>query len=720
MYRFTKLAQCLMLLIFMWGCEMFAQVPGIPGTIAYLKNNQTELHLTEADGNNDRVIWTNPFNFSPFLTGSIDWRPDGQELAFASGHELMSSIYYDDIWAIKPDGSGLRRVTNAPKQSDLVNMPKGSVTVTVMNSVLNTNNIFFLYIDGADSAFQFVLNPGFQVDITMHNVADFGNGWIQRIVVFDASKIWLHSTGVDVQVGQTVTVTTPLNITASGGGNFTALKPKWRHDSSQIAYLLAGNIPQVIDANPPFLNVGGDVFQSGTFFLSTWDWSPVNDDFLVNDAFGSGIYKTQGTTGNTTLLVPGDTASIYGVEWMPDASGFVYSMSGGFQTYANLFHYRISDGQITQLTHFTTSDQIVADDPTVSPDGQWIAYTKIINGNPIQTEIWVLKIDGSQTWRLATDAVFPAWGPGTVNPPPTGGVQIRNFDPQNSQQIVVGAQNGFVHGTNNYHDAAKGTALTLPAGQNSGKISEVKVWFGYKKDGLTNETYTLEIYNGDANSGPTGPPLHSQTFQMANINADADPNTPSDATVHTLSSPVTVGQHFFVVINFGSYSVNLEDAVSIAATQAQGQRIAEDWELWSDGTWHNMSDAWTGNGTPGSGTDGWYMWIEATAQPVTGIEDGSRPGLAEDFELAQNYPNPFNPETTIRFALPQSGKVSLKIYNIAGQLVKTLVDGSLSAGAHQVRWDATSNSGQRVASGVYLYALQHGERRQTRKMMLIR
>jgi hypothetical protein len=98
------------------------------------------------------------------------------------------------------------------------------------------------------------------------------------------------------------------------------------------------------------------------------------------------------------------------------------------------------------------------------------------------------------------------------------------------------------------------------------------------------------------------------------------------------------------------------------------------------------------------------------------------------YELAQNYPNPFsqiprfagNPSTTIRFALPEAGEVSLKIYDVTGQLVQTLVDGVVEAGRHQVVWDGTNQHGVQVASGVYFYQLRAGEFKQVRKMSLLR
>ena len=87
----------------------------------------------------------------------------------------------------------------------------------------------------------------------------------------------------------------------------------------------------------------------------------------------------------------------------------------------------------------------------------------------------------------------------------------------------------------------------------------------------------------------------------------------------------------------------------------------------------------------------------------------------ETFKLDQNYPNPFNPGTTIRFVLPESQKVLLQIYNIRGQLVETLLDGYLPDGIHQCDWDAGD-----LPSGTYFYQLLSGERKEIRKMVLMR
>lgn len=93
----------------------------------------------------------------------------------------------------------------------------------------------------------------------------------------------------------------------------------------------------------------------------------------------------------------------------------------------------------------------------------------------------------------------------------------------------------------------------------------------------------------------------------------------------------------------------------------------------------------------------------------------------EDYELAQNYPNPFNPTTNIAFTLPLDKNVSLKIYNSLGQEVRTLVDNQAYAtGSHTIQWNAKDNSGNPVASGIYVYKLVFGNFSKTKTMTLVR
>ncbi len=102
---------------------------------------------------------------------------------------------------------------------------------------------------------------------------------------------------------------------------------------------------------------------------------------------------------------------------------------------------------------------------------------------------------------------------------------------------------------------------------------------------------------------------------------------------------------------------------------------------------------------------------------VTGANIPSTP---ETFALGQNYPNPFNPATRIDFDLPAEAEVSLRIYNVKGEMVKTLVNGEMTAGRKSVTWDGTDTGGSSAASGVYFYRITAGEFEKTRKMILMR
>ena len=99
--------------------------------------------------------------------------------------------------------------------------------------------------------------------------------------------------------------------------------------------------------------------------------------------------------------------------------------------------------------------------------------------------------------------------------------------------------------------------------------------------------------------------------------------------------------------------------------------------------------------------------------------EGQDASAAPRFALGANVPNPFNPWTTIPFAIEKAGRVTLRIYDVRGALVRTLVDGTMPAGDHKARWDGRSDTGARTASGIYLCELTSGGNRLTRKMSLL-
>jgi hypothetical protein len=114
------------------------------------------------------------------------------------------------------------------------------------------------------------------------------------------------------------------------------------------------------------------------------------------------------------------------------------------------------------------------------------------------------------------------------------------------------------------------------------------------------------------------------------------------------------------------------------------------------------------------GCRGGYIWVVRLASDLASTS-GSGEYEIEDYTLSQNYPNPFNPSTTIEFDLPKSSDVRIEIYNIAGQKIKSLVDKRMSAGSHQVEFNA-----QYLSSGVYFYRIEAGKFQDVKKMILLR
>jgi photosystem II stability/assembly factor-like uncharacterized protein len=136
------------------------------------------------------------------------------------------------------------------------------------------------------------------------------------------------------------------------------------------------------------------------------------------------------------------------------------------------------------------------------------------------------------------------------------------------------------------------------------------------------------------------------------------------------------------------------------------REVAFPWPFWGNGIAGSPSGhLWT------AGYDG---RISKRTAP-TGIEEHGGTNTPQAFRLHQNYPNPFNPTTTIRYELATAGKVSLKVFDVLGREVATLVNEERSPGSYSARWDAAN-----IGSGTYFYRLESNGRREIKKMLLVR
>ena len=122
---------------------------------------------------------------------------------------------------------------------------------------------------------------------------------------------------------------------------------------------------------------------------------------------------------------------------------------------------------------------------------------------------------------------------------------------------------------------------------------------------------------------------------------------------------------------------------------------------------------WTksfGNGN----NDAWLIKVE---NPIAKIKESNIPDI---FVFYQNYPNPFNLTTSLAYVLPKDELVNITIYDMMGRKIKTFVNNSQTAGYNSIQWNATNHRNEPVSAGLYLYTIQAGEFRQTKKMVLLK
>lgn len=128
-------------------------------------------------------------------------------------------------------------------------------------------------------------------------------------------------------------------------------------------------------------------------------------------------------------------------------------------------------------------------------------------------------------------------------------------------------------------------------------------------------------------------------------------------------------------------------------------------------------------GVPPTADDGDQMYlddVEVWGLGGDGVDAEQNHATPTDFKLSQNYPNPFNPTTGISFVLPETNNTKLVVYNTTGQVIRTLLNADLAAGAHSMSWDGLNESGTAVSSGIYFYQLTSGKQTISKRMLLMK
>jgi hypothetical protein len=393
------------------------------GTIAYVQDGK-DIRLIEPDASNDRLVWTSPISTENGVS-NVEWNPGATELALISDHEGVVSFYEKDIYAIRPDGSGYRKLTNAPVYEELTGFPKGTVVVDVF--VAGSGGPLFVYVSGAAEPQTVIAGSPGTHTLTFTNVADFGNT-LQPVVAINGEYRWFGAAAADVQPGQTVHAGN-LNVSGQGNWHFGVNENQlsWRSDGSYIAFLFGpGCQMRQAAASPPPGVADEPLLQPDILgWPCAMDWAPLPSLanqvlFAETDPFNNkgNIYRmTQGSTDPGEPLITFDLPNlVLDIEWLPDGSGFLFSFADGAITVSNIYAYNFATQEITPLTDFSGE---LAAAMSISPDGQHVVFERAPTAaGPI--DLWMMNVDGTDLHLLVSDASRPSWSSTDPQlPPPT-------------------------------------------------------------------------------------------------------------------------------------------------------------------------------------------------------------------------------------------------------------------------------------------------------------
>jgi hypothetical protein len=386
------------------------------GTIAYLSSDRREVRLVEPDGTNDRLLWAVA---DPDAMGiqDIAFSPDGAELALASAHEATCSVWHSDLYRLAAAGGEPHRITNAPGCQDLGGYPTGSVSLDLVNDLVD-QSIFVVYVQGAPVAEVVTLQPGFGVTLTFPGVADLGEGVLQTASAAVGSTRWLDAAVfADVIPGSTVHAGTLL-LSSTAYDSFGALTASWSPDATRLAFQLGQGLLWSVAAEPPLLDGGTALFADGPTGVLTSDpvYSPVDPIVAYNryDSDPSVIEVAQAGAELPGTAWAGVTLA-RGIAWFTDGSGLVVADQSLLDGWTNLYLVRFDDGSVQPLTGLPAGEH--AWWPSLSPDGRRIAYTHV-TGNPddpgATVELRVLDLASGTATTIGPAGLQPSWGAADV------------------------------------------------------------------------------------------------------------------------------------------------------------------------------------------------------------------------------------------------------------------------------------------------------------------
>ncbi len=425
---YSTILTCLLVLVLFSAAAGSEQTPAQayahPGTIAYVRSNDTtgdEIRLIEPDGSNDRLLWnTNVPDVAELgQITALAWHPAASELAFTSNHEEDCSLFQADIYVIRSDGQFYRRVSGPPACGNPDHLPTGTVRVPVENGTFDEIGPFTIFFEGAPGPIEIAVAPGESTILTFNNVADYGDQQQYAVAIFGEARSFYPGARVDVQPG--ATVETGVLVIGTGFTHYGFQWPTYNLDGSKIASILHKDELFQVDSDNREPGLVGERLQ----IMQTWSndfltWGPTADradQFLFEGWVNCDtIFLGDANTGTSELIMTIDPLwigkTLLGLAWLPDGSGFLYSVSEmvNYVDKADLFEYSFATGQSTRLTNLPYG---FIRRVTVSPDGQRIVYEYQEYGywyeeNPA-IDLWIMNRDGSQAALFVENGRAPAW-----------------------------------------------------------------------------------------------------------------------------------------------------------------------------------------------------------------------------------------------------------------------------------------------------------------------
>ena len=318
-----------------------------------------------------------------------------------------------------------------------------------------------------------------------------------------------------------------------------------------------------------------------------------------------------------------------------------------------------------------------------------------------------INLDGKLDEAFWQNAYYVVVGKGSSSS--TGGYYMQWNNPNNEYTDQSMATVKFVHNGTDLYVGVESDDKSVCAWSGGWEADGLFLWMTNK--GETAPSNRMEIKNMffDATVGASA--VFQTSESVPTGSTDGACYLPAGTVTHTETGGEDAGYSLEVVIHTDFFGYAVGDTVNLSVCI---------WDLdYADAASFNLDVSdyapnWWGTQWADPNFEKYFMYRGVILSNATDVEQNDNL-IPTDFNLAQNYPNPFNPTTKISYSIPQSGNVSLVIYDVLGNKIEELVQKEQTAGNYTAEWNAA-----KVASGVYFYTLKAGNYVQSKKMLLVK